>query len=33
MLTLGTEVEVEGVTARAVYDFLINRATQQYQNW
>lgn len=32
MLTLRTEVEVER-TARAIYDFLINCTTEEYQKW
>jgi hypothetical protein len=33
MLTLRTEVEVERITARAIYDFLINCATEEYRKW
>jgi hypothetical protein len=33
VLTLRTEVEVQGVTARAIYDFLINCTTEEYQKW
>jgi hypothetical protein len=33
MLTFRTEVEVEGVTSKAIHDFLINCATEEYQKW
>ncbi len=33
MVTIKTEVDVEGLTGKAIYDFLINCTSEEYQKW
>jgi len=33
MIIFKTEVEMEGITGKAIYDFLINCTTEEYQRW
>jgi len=33
MIVFKTEVDVEGLTGKAIYDFLINHTAEEYQKW